>query len=721
MSLLPQLNLDDMIDAEAEKAVRMLQEQEERLREEIEEERANQTARMEALHKTLYGFYEDELERQAHNRYQQSLDYDYFDSIQWTEKEIQELLERGQAPTVYNIVKPIALWLMGTERRSRIDYKILPREKGDEKTAEIKTHYVKYHDDVTLEKYHRSKAFQDAVIAGVGWLECGASNDPTTEPVTSGSESWRNVLYDSCARSLDQTDDRYLFRHRVVDLDIAVAMFPQHREHLAAVAEDAGSEEEQKWYLNSRVDKDDYAGVDEMSRYRMADAFAPYKTKRKRVLLIEAWYRVPEQCQVCVGGSVHGAVFNAEDPRMKWLEENQKIKLYDKFAMRTRVAFMTKKRVLTDSVSPYRHNKFSLTPIWAYRRDRDGAPYGVVRELRSPQDSFNKRASKAIWRNNAVQIIADHDATNDWENLRTEASRPDGVIIKKKGTALELRTEDSRAQGDQAFMQFDLQMVRENGGVNGDNMGLRTDAQSGRAILARQEQGSLLTAPLMDNLRLGQQLHGEKKLSLIEQYVTEEKVFRVTGEKSTEWKSINTIEFDAEGNPYYVNDITASKADYIVDEQDFRATMRQAMAEQMTDMMSRMDPAVAQSLLPVWLELMDIPDKENVIRAVRAQIGMLDDEDPAQMAIRQAQEQAQQQVEQMQAEMGEEIQSLKDENLLLRARLAKDDGQLELGFAELGFKERDSIRKTRTSLATASMKPTPRPFGGVSTSGAGNA
>jgi hypothetical protein len=379
-------------------------------------------AQMEALHKTLYGFYEDELERQGPNRYQQSLDYDYFDNLQFTEKEIQELLERGQAPTIYNIVKPIALWLMGTERRSRIDYKVLPRERGDEKNAEIKTAYIKYNDDVTLEKYHRSRAFQDAVIAGVGWLEVGASNDPTTEPVTTGSESWRNVLTDSCARSLDQTDDRYLARHRVVDLDIACAMFPDHKEHLASVAEDAGSEEEAKWHLNTRIDRDDYSSVQEMGRYNMADSFAPYKTKRKRVLLIEMWYRVPEQCQICVGGSVHGAPFNGDDPRMKWLEENQKIKLFDKFGMRTRVAFMTKKRILVDTVSPYRHNKFPLTPIYAYRRDRDGAAYGVIRELRSPQDSFNKRASKAVWRTNAVQVIADDDATRDWENLRTEAS-----------------------------------------------------------------------------------------------------------------------------------------------------------------------------------------------------------------------------------------------------------------------------------------------------------
>ena len=63
--------------------------------------------------------------------------------MQWTQEDAQALIERGQAPLVFNEVKPTIDWIIGTERRTRVDYKILPREKDDEALAEIKTKLMK--------------------------------------------------------------------------------------------------------------------------------------------------------------------------------------------------------------------------------------------------------------------------------------------------------------------------------------------------------------------------------------------------------------------------------------------------------------------------------------------------------------------------------------------------------------------------------------------------
>ncbi len=48
---------------------------------------------------------------------------------------------------MFNEVKPTIDWIIGTERRTRVDYKILPREKDDEALAEIKTKLMKYVSD----------------------------------------------------------------------------------------------------------------------------------------------------------------------------------------------------------------------------------------------------------------------------------------------------------------------------------------------------------------------------------------------------------------------------------------------------------------------------------------------------------------------------------------------------------------------------------------------
>ena len=41
--------------------------------------------------------------------------------MQWTQEDAQALIERGQAPLVFNEVKPTIDWIIGTERRTRVD------------------------------------------------------------------------------------------------------------------------------------------------------------------------------------------------------------------------------------------------------------------------------------------------------------------------------------------------------------------------------------------------------------------------------------------------------------------------------------------------------------------------------------------------------------------------------------------------------------------------
>ena len=52
------------------------------------------------LHARLMGFYRQELDRQAQNRYEMAIDEDYYDNIQWDDESAAILRQRGQAPLV---------------------------------------------------------------------------------------------------------------------------------------------------------------------------------------------------------------------------------------------------------------------------------------------------------------------------------------------------------------------------------------------------------------------------------------------------------------------------------------------------------------------------------------------------------------------------------------------------------------------------------------------
>ena len=72
------------------------------------------------LNKLLSWFYA-ERDRQAENRLQMAIDADFYDNIQWRDEDAAILRERGQMPLVYNEIAPMLDWVIGTERRTRVD------------------------------------------------------------------------------------------------------------------------------------------------------------------------------------------------------------------------------------------------------------------------------------------------------------------------------------------------------------------------------------------------------------------------------------------------------------------------------------------------------------------------------------------------------------------------------------------------------------------------
>jgi len=165
--------------------------------------------------------------------------------------------------------------------------------------------------------------------------------------------------------------------------------------------------------------------------------------------------------------------------------------------------------------------------------------------------------------------------------------------------------------------------------VTEENLGEVSNVSSGTAINLRQVQGSVVTALLFDNLREAIQLQGEINLSLIEQFYAEPKKVRIVNDRGrAEFMDINTMGFDESGMPSLVNPITESQADFVVDTQDFRESMRMAMFDQLMEMTTRLDPEVTMQILDLVVELSDVPGKDEIVRRIRRLNGQTDPEDP---------------------------------------------------------------------------------------------
>jgi len=642
------------------------------------------------LHARLLSFYRQELDRQSENRFQMAIDEDYYDNIQWSEEEAQGLKDRGQAPIVYNVTATSINWIIGSEKRGRTDFKILPRGKEDAKQAELKTDYLKYLSDVNRLPFQRSRAFEDAIKVGIGWLEDGAQDEDDGEPIYSRYESWRNMLHDSAATELDNSDGRYIFRSKWVDVDVAKALFPKRTAQIDSAI----------------VDADLYTGIDmgdgdipmdfaEFDRSNFGVSRTVVTHKRQRVRLIEVEYKTPERVKKLSKGTFKGEVYDPQDPNHQQAIENGTSVVTEKVMMRVRVALMTTKDLLWEGASPYKHNRFRFTPVWCYRRGRDNLPYGVIRSIRDIQDDVNKRASKALHILSSNKVIMDEGALPDGTSLddfAEEVSRPDAIIVKRQGKELILNAERDLAAPHLELMSRGINMIQQVGGVTDENLGRQTNAASGIAIQRRQDQGTLATNKPFDNLRLAAQMQGEAQLSLMEQFCTEQKTFRITNERgAASFRDLN------DGLPE--NDITRTKADFIISEAEWRTTMREAAAEQLMEMIAKMPPQIGMLILDLAVESMDLPNRDEIAKRIRSVNGQKDPDQteptPEDMErMQSAQKQAQAQEAMFMAEL--ENKQADTANKLANARKAGASAEREDGGAML-----DRVTATGEAMVAA--------------------
>lgn len=613
------------------------------------------------------------LDAELDNRAEKMLDYDFYDHIQWSEQDRAVLTARHQAPLTYNKIKMALDWIIGTERRTKIDGVVHPREASDVDLATIKSELLKYLSDTNRVPWARSAAFKDMVVAGVGWTEETIRTDNQDEPVACNHVPWKQMRRDPYSRDPSLRDCRFLTREKHVDLDYGLAMFPDRAELIERAARDHYDGDE--GYIGDETDlpqvfrRYDSRGHELQGR-RISGRTSIEARCRMRVRLIECWFRKPVATKLLWGNSYNGVRLDednaehkavlAEMAEAKKTSGEQVYSITDAVREEMWCAIFTEEGLLQLKPSPFKHGQFPYTPYWAFRRDRDGMEYGVVRGIRDSQEDLNKRMSKLLWALSTNQLFYEEGAIDPdrLDEVKREIAKPNGVIPLLAGGLARIKVERNLEIADAQIkmLELDAAHIHDGSGVNREQLGRDTNAVSGRAILAKQQEGSVTTAELFDNYRLGIQLSGEKQLSLTEQFMTRERQFRIVGErKGVDWRSINQWAVVREIDPVTgqetarwekENDITRSQADFVVDQQDFRETMRQAAAEQFFDLLGKLPPEYSIQLLDLAFDMVDMPGKDEIVKRIRKITGQAtDDEDPESpeaIARKEAQDQEQQ-------------------------------------------------------------------------------
>lgn len=366
-------------------------------------------------------------------RKESRIDDDYYHGYQLTREERETLKKRGQPDGIFNRVRKAVNGTLGVLKQGKTDPRAYPRNPQDENSADVTSKVLRYLADINNIDARRIDAAYDYLGPGT----CAALIDVDGTRPNFSEIHWEEFFYDPRSRKPDFRDAKYMGIAKWMFAEDVVAIWPESQSGIdSALSIDAG---------------------DETWEDRPTDSPSQWvDSKRRRLMVVEMYCQHGGQWKHCIyysGG---------------WLQQPQASVYVDKKGK-------------------------PVCPIVAQSCyvDRENQRYGIIRDMRAPQDEFNKRRQKLLHmlNNRQVQAIPNADAMEfafqvDAQEVREQASRPDGVIP----VGWQPVSQTDLAQG-----QFNLlnlaegEMDRE--GPNPAILARGGEASSGRAQLVRQQAG----------------------------------------------------------------------------------------------------------------------------------------------------------------------------------------------------------------------------------------
>lgn len=366
---------------------------------------------------------------------------DYYDGKQWTKEEIATLKQRGQPPIVFNRIKRKVDSILGVERNRRTDPKAYPRTPKDEQSAEIVTQALRFVADQTRLNNIFSGAFECGMIEGAGAAEV-IMDGP--EDIKVQIIPWDEFIFDPRSSRHDFSDARYLGVLKWMDADDAISLYPDKAKEIEA-----------------SISGSDRAFVADQSVEDKPSSGTWIDRKRRRVQVCQLYYKQGSEHNYAV---VVGSV------------------------------------LVSDGPSYYRDEKGkTICPIEAFSAyvDRENCRYGVVADMRGPQDEINHRRSKAVHFLHSRRVMAMQGSVADVSQAKREIARPDGWVEVVDPQAVQVLDTAQETTGNLNMLQeakAEIDLLGPNNALQGKG----TEDQSGRAIIAQQQAGLAELAPLYD-------------------------------------------------------------------------------------------------------------------------------------------------------------------------------------------------------------------------------
>lgn len=516
-------------------------------------------------------------------------DFEFKEGIQWSKEEEETLKKRGQAATVENEIKPIIERIVGqyTTMKTKIIYK--GRNVGtDEEHNNILSALALHVQQRSGYEFEEGDMFDDGQSCGMGVMEASIDYEDDLSPkVVLKAENILNIFPDPNSRRYDWNEDaEFICRAKWVSFNEAVQLYPDYKTEIEG-------------YVNSNPVQNT---SQVMERNHLIDE------RLKRIRLVEVWYKTWQKRKFAISNSIKGGVQDITDLPAKQFKEIKKLsdfKIHEKTEIKIRVGIFCGDSLLEDKESPYEHGLFPFVPYFVYRR-KNGEPYSVVRMLKDPQMEINKRRSKALHLLSTNQAVFEEGGVRDEDTLRTEMSKPDGMLAYRKGFQFKIEKNIDLASSQIQLQNESKSSMARISGISDEAMARHSEVRSGIGIQRKQAMTDIVMSPIFNNLRRSRMMIGRLILELIRQFYNEEKVFDVTDDMNQVKHFTMTQDTIAK--------IKEGIYDVIIEEAPNIATIQEEQFAYLAELVKGLaiPPDVGSRLLPIFIKLSALKNKDEV-------------------------------------------------------------------------------------------------------------
>lgn len=451
---------------------------------------------------------------------------DYYFGKQWDKDVADKLASQRRPSNTINLVLSTINTVVGTYIKSRQDISFQPMGKGANQDIASSLRFLFKQIALNNKSEQKEKqVFMDGIIQDRGYFYYyldfsdnieGEIREEVIDPT--------DIILDPGAKDYDPTTWSEVFISRWMTPEEVGALYgPEFRDKVAlAAASGSFGHDSLEWEMAN------FGG--DFHNTEIFFASDEEEVKRvKRVRVIERQHKILTRTAFFVDretGDMRRVPTGWDSNRMKEFAERLDFSIMWKPERRVRQTITADRILLHDNWSLF--NRISVIPFFPYFRR--GRPFGIVRNLISPQDMLNKVTSQELH-------VVNTTANSGWMFKSGSLVNMDADDLEQRGakTGLVLEWTDEQPEkiqpnqiptgldriSDKAGIYF-----QQISGVNSAQLGSQR-SDSSKALDSRKEGGQDQQEIIFDNLEMTRQLRAELMLEIVQAYYTETRLIQV--------------------------------------------------------------------------------------------------------------------------------------------------------------------------------------------------